>query len=214
MGDIIIRPFRRSDRESVRRISRETAFLGEGRRDIFADDEILADALTMYFTDYEPESCFVASSGQDVVGYVIGSRAIKEMRKIITRKVYAHIFLKAVMKGVFLRKDSWRLMARIAGSYLRREFISPDFSEKYPSASHINIDAKYRGMDIGTKLLDHYLNYLKAGGIGGVQVSTMTEGAKDFFIKTGFIELFKAKRSYLEFYFGKDIFAYILGKET
>lgn len=64
MDNIIIRPFRKDDRESVRRISCETAFWGKNRKNIFADDEILADALTMYFTDYEPESCFVASVGE------------------------------------------------------------------------------------------------------------------------------------------------------
>lgn len=212
MDNIIIRPFRREDRERVRRISCETAFLGGNRKAIFKDDEVLADVLTMYFTDYEPESCFVASSGQDVAGYVIGSKSIKAMRKIIMRKVYTRIFLKAVGRRVFLRKYSWRLMIHIAKSCLKGEFRSPDFSEKYPSTLHINIDSKYRGMNVGTKMIDHYLGYLKANEIGGVQVSTMTEGAKDFFVKMGFIELFKNRPGYLEAYYSKDIFAYILGR--
>ncbi|MFH1776019.1 MAG: hypothetical protein ABH952_00425 [Candidatus Omnitrophota bacterium] len=68
-------------------------------------------------------------------------------------------------------------------------------------------------MDIGTKLINQYFGYLKANGIGGVQISTMTEGAKDFFVKMGFIELFKTKLSCLKFYLGRDIFRYSLGRK-
>ncbi|MEJ2568617.1 MAG: hypothetical protein P8Z50_07085 [candidate division WOR-3 bacterium] len=51
---IIIRKFSKKDIEDVRRIACETAFGGSSRYDFFEDDEILADLLTRYYTDYRP----------------------------------------------------------------------------------------------------------------------------------------------------------------
>ena len=62
----LIRPYQKEDRPSVRRISCETAFLDADLHDFFSDEEILADALTLYFTDYEPESCFVAELEEQI----------------------------------------------------------------------------------------------------------------------------------------------------
>jgi hypothetical protein len=52
---IKIRNYQIKDRDTIRKISLESIFLGEYRSSIF-DDEILADLLTKYFTDYEPFS--------------------------------------------------------------------------------------------------------------------------------------------------------------
>ena len=73
-SNIVIRKFNSKDRNGIRGISCDTAFLGKPRTDFFDDDEILADALTLYFTDYEPGSCFVAVYGEKVVGYLVGAK--------------------------------------------------------------------------------------------------------------------------------------------
>ena len=59
---IKIRNYQIKDRDAIRKTSLESIVLGEYRTSIF-DDEILADILTIYFTDYEPLSCFVAAKG-------------------------------------------------------------------------------------------------------------------------------------------------------
>ena len=81
-NNIIIRKFNNYDREDVRRISCDTAFSEGSRKNIFDDDEILADLLTLYFTDYEPNSCFVAVKNDQVIGYIIGTTDVKLMQKI------------------------------------------------------------------------------------------------------------------------------------
>jgi hypothetical protein len=57
------------------------------------------------------------------------------------------------------------------------------------------------------------MRYLRGFGTPGIQVSTFSEKAKDFFIKTGFRLLYTGKRSYLLPYLGNAPDYYVLGTE-
>ncbi|HLD69677.1 MAG TPA: GNAT family acetyltransferase, partial [Candidatus Omnitrophota bacterium] len=72
MPETIIRPYQRRDRESVRRISGDTANLGKPLETFFRDREIMVDVLMDYYLDYEPASCWVAEHEGKVVGYLCG----------------------------------------------------------------------------------------------------------------------------------------------
>ena len=72
--EIKIRKFKASDRAALREINYNTALLGDPAEKFFDDREIFTDALTRYFTDYEPQSCFVAESGKEIAGYLIGAK--------------------------------------------------------------------------------------------------------------------------------------------
>lgn len=52
----------------------ETGFLGKPIDPVFSDRELFADYLTSYYTDWEPESCFVLEQNDEVKGYLMGSR--------------------------------------------------------------------------------------------------------------------------------------------
>lgn len=73
VASIKIRNYQIKDRDAIRKISLESMFLGEYRASIF-DDEILAHILTIYSTDYEPLSCFVAVKENQVIGYIMGKQ--------------------------------------------------------------------------------------------------------------------------------------------
>ncbi len=103
-NNVVIRKFESRDREELRKISCDTAFLGKPRTDFFDDDEILADALTLYFTDYELGSCFVAVCSEKVVGYVVGAKNERAMDRVFKLKIAPLLFIKAIRKGVFLKK--------------------------------------------------------------------------------------------------------------
>lgn len=66
------RPFRPDDRAAVRSICCDTGWLGQPIDPYFQDREVFADFLTGYYTDYEPDSCFVALQDDLVVGYLLG----------------------------------------------------------------------------------------------------------------------------------------------
>ncbi|TBR16101.1 GNAT family N-acetyltransferase, partial [bacterium] len=211
--NITIRKFLPQDRAEIRRISCETSFLEFPRQEILADDEIIADSLTAYFMDHEPESCFVAvlTDGK-VVGYLTGSKNIGRMHKVEFRMLIS-LIAKAFKKGLFVKPASWKYFYYSLRSLFRGEFIMPDFSKSYPAVLHINIDKPYRGAGIGEKLIDTYLNYLKEEGVSGVHFGTFSEQAKGFFLKMGFDVIFQSKRTYLKPYTGADANFYIFGRK-
>lgn len=210
--DIAIRKYQTADREALRSISCQTAFLESERKLFFDDDEILADALTLYFTDFEPEACLVALDGKRVVGYIFGAINVRSMNRVFAKKILLRLIAKILRKGIFLRRGNLKFFIHVALSFLKGEFFTPDFSGKYPATLHINIDQDYRGHRLGKRLMENYLAYLRRKGAPGVHLGTMSEAAKKFFIKNGLSILFKGKRSYLRYILKRDVPYYILGK--
>lgn len=208
---IEIRNYKKSDRKALRQISYETSFLGKAD-DLFDQPELVADALTLYFTDNEPESCFVAVDGEKVVGYLIGAKDENTMNKIAWLKIYPRLFWEALLRGTFFKKKTFRFFASSVASFFKNEFKAPDFSAEFPAIFHINITRDYRSSGIGHQLVDFYVEYLKRHGVLGVRASTMSDSSKVFFEHCGFGVLFAAKRSYLRYHLNQDINVYILGK--
>ena len=72
--DYIIRPYARRDRERIRQICCETGYLGAPIDSVFTDRDLFADYLTRYYTDIEPETCWVGEKNGVVVGYLLGCK--------------------------------------------------------------------------------------------------------------------------------------------
>ncbi len=210
--NIRIRKYMPCDRKDLRRISYETSFL-EKADDLFDEPEILADALTLYFTDSEPQSCFVAVIDDKVIGYLIGTKNEIAMAKVSWFKIYPRLFWTALIRGLFLKRKTFRFLVGLVTSYFKGEFKSPDFSQEYPAILHINIARDFRGGGVGYQLVAAYCEYLKQIGVLSLRASTMSDLAMGFFQKCGFVTLFTTHRSYLHYYFQKDIPLYILGKK-
>ena len=73
-SQFIIRSYRSSDREAVRRLCCQSGFLGEAIDPVYEDRELFADFLTTYYTDHEPQSSFVIEKDGELHGYLLGSR--------------------------------------------------------------------------------------------------------------------------------------------
>src|SRR5438552_17253630 len=69
-----IRSYRDGDRAAVRRLCCQTGFLGEPIDPVYEDRQLFADFLTTYYTDHEPESCFLLEVEGHIRGYLLGSR--------------------------------------------------------------------------------------------------------------------------------------------
>lgn len=210
--EVLIRAYNHADRKQIRRICIETAFAGVDRHKFFSDDEVLADALIRYFTDYEPQSCFVAVSQGRVIGYIAGSVNAAAAGRISNIKVMPRLFLKALARGVFLRWINLRFFGAVLLSIFKGEFSRGDYSREYPALLHINIDEGFRGRQAGRRLVEHYLRFLKDKGAPGVHLSTMSDNGREFFSKLGFTLLWQGSRSYLRYQTGEDVPLYILSK--
>lgn len=211
--DIIIRKFQPKDKDQVRKISHDTAFIGESAAVFFEGEKIISDSLTLYFTDYEPESCFVAEADGEIAGYLIGAKSQIFSEKIINSKIAPRLFWEALKSGVFFNKKNMIFMLNSLSGMMKGEFNLPDFNKEYPAILHINIKKEFRGLDIGSQLIRAYLDYLREEKINGVHLATMSGGAGEFFSKQGFNLLHEGKRSYFKHILHKDTPVYIYGKK-
>lgn len=211
--DIVIRKFQPKDKDQVRKISHDTAFIGESAAIFFKGEKIISDSLTLYFTDYEPESCFIAEANGEIAGYLIGAKSQVASEKIINSKIAPHLFWEALKSGVFFNKKNMTFILNSLSGMMKGEFNLPDFNKEYPAILHINIKKEFRGLDIGSRLIRAYLDYLREEKINGVHLATMSGGAGEFFSKQGFNLLHEGKRSYFKHILHKDIPVYIYGKK-
>jgi ribosomal protein S18 acetylase RimI-like enzyme len=210
---VSIEPYTGDHRADVRRISCATALLGEPLVRCFTDDETLADALTLYFTDYEPESCFVAIDQTGVVGYVVGTTDTATMRRVLGWRVIPRFAAKAVLRGQLFRGKNLKFIAHVAAGFMRGEFSTSRFSREFPATLHINVDVRGRCRSVGSALLEHYMEFLGKQGVSGVQVSTMSDGARRFFEKHGFRILAEGRRGFLRWCLGRDLPSFVLGRK-
>lgn len=212
MPETIIRKYLPQDRESVRDIAWNTALMGESAAAFFEGKEVFSDILTLYFTDYEPESSFVAESDGQVVGYLLGAKDVKLMSKK-TFAIGFKLLLKVILRGTLLSKKNLHFVFKLIASVSKGEFNDPHFAKDYPATLHINLKDGWRASGLGSKLISAYLGYLSQLGVKGVYLATMSDQASIFFSKQGFGLLYQAKRSYFQHILGKDINIYIYGKK-
>jgi GNAT superfamily N-acetyltransferase len=214
MENILIRKYSKEDRQFVRDIAWETAFMGEPTSVFFSDKEIFSDFLTLYFTDYESESCFIAEYKGNVVGYLIGARDENRLKTVSLLKIIPVLFFKALVKGVLLKKKDTRYLRNCFISFLKGEFNDPDFSVEYPAVLHINILKGFRKSGIGSKLISAFIDYIEMFKVKGTHLSTMSSEAGDFFKANGFNLIYTAARSYFKHILNKNITVYIYAKKN
>lgn len=175
----VIRRYRASDREAVRRLCCETGFLGKAIDPVFEDREIFADYLTSYYTDWEPEASFVVESDGMVKGYLLGSRRPR------LQAVYNFLH-----NGVLFCKGMWRYRGyrEETREYIR--WILKDSWKEVPEAPkgiphfHFNLLPEVQGLVNVKPLLQMYLEFLREKGekrvYGQVVTFETRRGAKIF----------------------------------
>ena len=213
MEHVVIRKFLSSDRSRVRQIAWDTAFIGKPASAFFEDEEFLKDLLTGYFTDYEPESCFVAESGNQVVGYLLGCRDSRKLDRVSMRFIAPRIVLQLICRNVLFRRKNIVFGLHMLKSLFKGELYSPDFSRDYPATLHINIADGFRRSGCGSQLMAAFLIYLKEHGIKGVRLATYSPDAGRFFRVNGFSLVFQKPRTYFRYILDRDISVFIYAKK-
>lgn len=213
MDHLVIRPYQFQDREAVRDIAYDTAFLGDPGSAFFEDKEVLQDFLTSYYLDYEPQSCFSAVIENKVIGYIIGAKDCANLNKVFADKLCLKLLLKAIRHNIIFNKKNLAFIFNLMASLLRGELKSPDFSKDYPATFHINIKEGFRNQGIGSGLIEAYLGYLAKEKVKAVHIATLSEKAANFYHKLGFSLLDKSRRSYFRYILHRKLDCFIYGKK-
>lgn len=208
---ITIRRFKPQDRDIIRKLCADTAFMGEPVEKFLKNRELFADLATVYYTDYEPNAIFLAERDSNPVGYIMGALnendyKAKEYSKIIKPS------LKKSWLSLAIAPYSIRLALHMAKSFLKGEFQRPDFSLDYPAHLHINIAEGFRGCGIGSLLMEQFLNYVIEYKVRGVRLATISPKANRFFQKCGFGILYRRRITYFDYLSSDQIYLSIYGK--
>jgi len=160
----IVRHFKPTDREAVRRICCETGFLGNPVDPLFEDRELFADYLTRYYTDCEPDSAMIYEESGVVKGYIIGSRLQKKQARF---DMWHNVWL--ALRG------GWRYFTRYneaSKKFIR--WVITDARKQVPFTPpglahfHVNLLPESRGLAVVRVVIDQYLRYLVSVGETGV----------------------------------------------
>ncbi|MBU1869541.1 MAG: GNAT family N-acetyltransferase [Candidatus Omnitrophica bacterium] len=213
MEEITIRKYKAADRASIRKICCDTAFMGEPVESFFNDRKILADLLTLYYTDYEPESVFVAEDNGQVIGYLLGCKDTIRKEKVFSKKIFPKVLFDFLLRGLIFDMKSLRLFLNVFKSLRRGEFNHQKVPVIYPAHLHIDIEADFRKQGLGTRLMDEFFKYLRENNITGVHLCTFSEQGRSFFLKVGFNLLWEIRSTQWRYLINRDVLVSTFAKK-
>lgn len=185
---VVIRPYQLLDRPAIRQICADTADRGKPVENFFSDREVFADLMTCYYTDFEPQSVWVAEIDGRVIGYLSGCRDSRRYLRLMAGLIAPRALLRAIFRGVFLRKKTYRFIQAMLKSCMLGGLKRELSFNKYPAHLHIDIKEAFRGQNIGSRLMEKFFTQAKSSGANGVYLTVRQDNtaAGKFFEKMGF----------------------------
>ncbi|MBI4570139.1 MAG: GNAT family N-acetyltransferase [Planctomycetes bacterium] len=181
----LVRRYQAADREAVRRICHLTGYMGESAAWFWRDAESFADMWTGYYTDYEPESCFVAEAQGRVAGYLVGcldtAKAADPAAVCLSHVGRRGLVFRPGTAG-FLWRSAWDTVRD------RRGYAGRFLDARWPAHLHMNLLPEARGGGLGRALMDAFIEHVAAAGVPGIHLETLAENtwAIAFFRAMGF----------------------------
>lgn len=199
-----IRNLQPADRAAVRELCRQTGFLGEPIDPVFEDRELFADFLTTYYTDHEPESCFVLEVDGEIRGYLLGCR------KPLRNQLYAFaqnivLFFRALLRYPRYNARSRKFIRWLLLYGWREVPAAPRFIPHF----HINLLPDARKVSTTRALMSAYLNYLYRFGerkVYGQIVTFESRRGERMFERYGFKVLNRAEITKFKAYYPESVY--------
>ena len=189
MNKVNIRPYKKQDREALRKLCCDVADRGGPIENFFPDRDVAADALTKYYTDYEPSSTFIAESDGCLVGYINGCLDNRRYGLVMFWLLMPALLVKAFKRGLFFRSEIHQLL-RGALKNWRRIFVWRKKSfHSHQGHLHIGIAGDFRGQQVGKSLVNALIDYAAGLGVGELAASVheANKPASAFFESQGFV---------------------------
>ncbi len=203
-GQFVIRSYRSSDREAVRRLCCQTGFLGQPIDPVYEDRELFADFLTTYYTDHEPESSFVIEKDGELYGYLLGSR------KPLLNQLYSFyqnvcLFLRALLRYPRYNEHSRRFIIWLLKNGWREVPAAPRRTPHF----HINLLPEARKMSTTRAVLSAYFSYLHRSGekqVFGQIVTFESRRGERMFERYGFRVMNRAEITKWRAYYPESVY--------
>jgi hypothetical protein len=159
LADIHVRPYEPRDREVVRWLCCQTGFLGKPIDPVFEDCELFADYLTSYYTDAEPESCFVLEHEGRVKGYLLGSR------RPLLHQVHSFFQnLRLFLVGMWRYRGYNKATKEFIGWILRNSWKEVPAAPRRIAHFHFNVLPEAQSFAGTGTMMNMYFDYLRQHG--------------------------------------------------
>jgi len=168
-----IRKYQVTDKQNLQKICIITANPQKNEQ----GEKLLTLLYNDYYTEQEPESCFVLTDDSDnAIGYIICAKSFEQYKKTFS-KIYMPQIKKLSKIHYFIKKLSF--------------LVDKKFSKDYPAHLHIDILPEFTGKGSGSMLINALCDYLKEQNVKGVMlgVSSHNKRAINFYKKHGFVDL-------------------------
>ena len=196
MAGIVIRSYEPRDRAAVRHICCETADAGKPFEGFFHDRELIADLITRYYTDFEPQHSWVATRDEQVVGYLNGSLDGRRAMRVTLWRIVPAIVIGALCRGTFCHRETWRLIWASLHTWWARGGLHCGGTAGIGAPHlHVNLVPEARGAQVGTRLVERFIEQVNASGGRMVEASVRSDNvaACHFFEQFGFAEVARQK---------------------
>jgi hypothetical protein len=167
--DFVVRAYQPSDREAIRDLCCRTGFLGKPIDPVFEDRELFADFLTDYYLTCEPDSAFIITIDNAVVGYLLGCR-FPRRHQIFSVRHSVSLGAKAVFRLPRYKAESRRYIRWIALNAWREV---PDAPREI-GHFHMNFLPEARRLAVFREVLERYLRFLADQGVKQISAQMVT----------------------------------------
>lgn len=175
MSEIRIRPYEARDRAAVRRICCDTADRGEPVENFFSDRNFVADLVTKYYTDFEPQHSWVAERDGEVVGYLTGCLDTRTHVRVTAWRIAPLALAKSMLRGTLFRRQTWRMLCASIRTAFKRARSNRVSLDDFPAHFHVNLARHVRGQGVGRRLAEKFLEQAVAAGVCGIRAVTRAD---------------------------------------
>ena len=182
-----IRPYEKTDHDTVYEICLKTGDSGQDATDQFEDPKLLGHIYAGPYINLEPESAFILEDETGACGYIIGALDTQSFFHKIKTKWLPNLQNQYIEPAEVSRL--WTKDEELIHLLYHPEL--PEDLSDYPSHLHIDLLPRAQGQGMGKKMMDHFLNYVKESGSKGLHLglSIRNKRAFQFYKKYGMKEL-------------------------
>jgi GNAT superfamily N-acetyltransferase len=180
-----IRLYEPRDRAAVREICRATAY-GGGEGAVLPDPVLFTDLMTRAWIDFSAGPLWVVERDGEVQGYLAGCLDRRRFVRLQAWRVVPPAVARALARGLLLRSAVWRLLFALP-RFLAASRGGPRLDD-FPGELHINLMPPVRGNELGSQMVDLFLEEASQRGLPGVHATVYedNEPARHFFEHLGF----------------------------
>jgi ribosomal protein S18 acetylase RimI-like enzyme len=174
-----------------------TGLMGESLESTgrFEDRRLFAMLFCLPWAAFEPESCFVAvarvaggapgAAGERAVGYILGTADTVAQKRDFDSRMAPRIVARLVLYDWWRHPESFRQVLRFArfdaaqrGIEAARGPRSELGGPEYPAHLHMNLLPEWQRRGIGGRLMDAFIDRMRARGVPGVFLETTDRNLK------------------------------------